>query len=106
MRRRRFQRGSITPRKRNGKLYWYAQWREEGIRRSKELGLQSAMTRSQAAAALATILQPINEAAGITQSRFVNHTFGQFVEQVYIPVYQGKWKLSTAMTELDPILFT
>jgi hypothetical protein len=27
MRRRRFQRGSITPRKRNGKRYWYVQWR-------------------------------------------------------------------------------
>ena len=27
MRRKRFQRGSITPRKRNGKRYWYAQWR-------------------------------------------------------------------------------
>ena len=59
------------------------------------------MTRGQANAILAGILQPINESAGIKESPFVNHTFGQFVEQVYIPVYKGKWKLSTAMTELD-----
>ena len=50
---------------------------------------------------LADILQPINESVGIKESPFVNHTFGQFVERVYIPVYKGKWKLSTAMTELD-----
>ncbi len=40
MRRRRYQRGSIYPRKRSGKNYWYAQWREHGHPRSKELGLQ------------------------------------------------------------------
>ena len=31
----------------------------------------------------------------------MNHTFGQFVERVYIPAYKGKWKVSRAMTELD-----
>ena len=99
------QRGSIRPRKRSGKIYWYAQWREEGTPRSKELGLCSIMTRGQASAILATILQPINESAGIRQSPFVNHTFGQFVEQVYIPVYKGKWKVSTAMTEIDRLRY-
>ena len=101
MRRRRFQRGGITPRKRSGKLYWYAQWREDGIKRSKELGLCSMMTRGQANAILAEILQPINQSVGMKESPFVNHTFGQFVERVYVPVYKGKWKVSTAMTELD-----
>ena len=85
MRRRRFQRGCIKPRKRSGKLYWYAQWREDGKSRSKELGLCSTMTRGQADAILAGILGPINESAGMKQSPFVNHTFGQFVEQVYTP---------------------
>jgi integrase len=35
----------------------------------------------------------------------VNHTFGQFVEQVYLPVYRGKWKISTAMVEEDRLNF-
>ena len=48
------------------------------------------MTRGQANAILAEILQPINQSVGIKESPFVNHTFGQFVEQVYIPVYKGK----------------
>src|SRR6476659_620377 len=34
MRRKRFQRGSLKPRKRKGKTYWYAQWREYGEPRS------------------------------------------------------------------------
>src|SRR4051812_16997696 len=105
MRRRRFQRGSIRPRKRSDKLYWYAQWREDGIRKSKELGLCNSMTRSQANAALAKILEPINEAVGLKQSTYLCFTFGQFVEQVYLPVYQGNWKLSTAMTEVDRIRY-
>lgn len=65
------------------------------------MGLCSTMTRGQANAILAEILQPINQSVGINESPFVNHTFGQFVERVYIPVYKGKWKVSTAMTELD-----
>src|SRR4051812_40042083 len=98
MRRRRYQRGSVNPRKRNGKNYWYAQWWDQGVKRSKELGLQSSMTRGQAEAILASILQPINELAGSKASPYVNHTFEQFVNQVCIPVWRGKWKVSTAMT--------
>ena len=48
MRRKRYQRGSVKPRKRGGKTYWYAQWREDGTPRSKELGLYSSMSRAQA----------------------------------------------------------
>lgn len=71
------------------------------MRRSKELGLQTSMTRGQAEAILAKILQPINATAGISAPAFVSHTFGEFVDQVYLPVYQGKWKASTAVTETD-----
>jgi integrase len=105
MRRKRYQRGSVNPRKRIGKTYWYAQWREDGKPRSKELGLCSTMTRAQAEGILSGILQPINEASGRGRMPRVNHTFGQFVEQVYIPVCLGKWKVSTAMTEVDRIKF-
>ena len=48
MRRKRFQRGCLKTRKRNGKNYWYAQWREEGKPKSKEIGLCSKMDRVKA----------------------------------------------------------
>ncbi len=64
MRRKRFQRGSLKAKKRRGKLRWYAQWREEGIPRSKELGICSEVTRIAAEAKLQEILKPINEGYG------------------------------------------
>ncbi len=103
MRRKRYQRGSVTPRKRRGKTYWYAQWREYGSPRSKELGLCSSMSRAQAEGILAEILRPLNATAGSKQAPALKHTFGQFVEKVYLPVCTGRWKLSTAMTEVDRI---
>ena len=105
MRRRRFQRGCISPRQRTGKTYWFAQWKEDGRPRSKELGLTSSMTRGQAEAILAKILEPLNEMAGQKPSPYVNHTFGQFINQVYLPVYRGRWKLSTAMVEVDRLQY-
>ncbi len=96
---------SLEPRKRKGKTYWYAQWRENGSPRSKEIGLCSAMTRAEAEGILSEILQPINAAAGSKQVPVLKHTFGQFVEKVYLPVSTGRWKLSTAMTEVDRIKY-
>jgi integrase len=101
MRRKRFQRGSLKPRKRNGKNYWYAQWREDGQPRSKELGLCSKLNRVEAEALLAEILQPVNTAAG--QAGPLNYTFAKFVEEVYLPVAHRKWKSSTGMTEENRI---
>ncbi|MBM3740732.1 MAG: hypothetical protein FJW39_33715 [Acidobacteria bacterium] len=97
MRRKRFQRGSVKPRKRNGKNYWYAQWREEGLPKSKELGLVSKMTRIEAEQVLAEILEPVNLQAG--RPGGVAMTFERFVELIYLPVYREKWKASTGMTE-------
>jgi len=101
MRRKRFQRGCLTPRKRNGKLYWYAQWREFGEAKSRELGLHSTLSRAEAETMLAAILQPINEGVGKPQRPVF--TFRAFVDSVYLPVYRGKWKASTAMTEEERI---
>jgi integrase len=97
MRRQRFQRGSLRPRKRNGKRYWYAQWREDGRLRSKELGLCSEMTKGEAEAILAEILRPLNEKAGArtTPQAF---TFESFVRSVFLEVRRREWKASTAMT--------
>ncbi len=97
MRRKRFQRGSLKPRKRNGKLYWYAQWREYGEAKSKELGLHSTLSRADAETMLAAILQPINE--GVGKPQLPVFTFKAFVNSTYLPVYRGKWKASTTMTE-------
>jgi len=97
MRRKRFQRGSLKPRKRNGRSYWYAQWREDRQCRSKEFGLCSQMSKGEAEAALAAILQPINANAGLRVRPI--HTFQQFVEAIYLPVFREKWKISTGMTE-------
>ena len=97
MRRKRFQRGSLKPRKRNGKVYWYAQWREYGEPKSKELGLCSKLSRAEAETMLAAILQPINE--GVGKPQLPVFTFKEFIDSVYLPVYRGKWKASTAMTE-------
>ena len=103
MRRKRFQRGCLRPRKRNGKNYWYAQWREGGRPKSKELGLCSKMSPVEAKAKLMEILQPVN--AGAERAKRIDFTFESFVEAVYLPVCYRKWKASTAMTEVDRLQF-
>jgi len=101
MRRKRFQRGSLKAHKRRGKMRWYAQWREEGVPRSKELGLCSEVSRISAEAMLQDILKPINE--GTERREKTDHTFEAFIELVYLPVYEQKWKDSTKDTETNRI---
>ena len=48
MPRKRFQRGSVRPRKHGRRKVWVAQWRENGDRRSKVLGMCSEIPKSQA----------------------------------------------------------
>lgn len=87
----------MKPRERNGRKYWYAQWREAGRAKSKELGLCSGVAKSVALAALNAILQPINGGAGRPPD--TEQTFQQFVENVYLPTKKdGYWKGSTTMT--------
>ena len=101
MRRKRFQRGSLTTRKRNGKNYWFAKWRKASRPRTREFGLCSKVSRLAAESALQEILRPINE----TAERQVNRelTFERFVESVYLPVFRRKWKASTAETEVNQL---
>src|SRR5690349_18184702 len=87
--RKRYQKGSL---RRVGKQ-WIAQWREKGQRR-KARWSASELNKTQAEQRLADILAPINRGA----STPVKPTFGEFVEQTYLPFYRGKWKRSTAMT--------
>ena len=99
MRRKRFQRGCLKTRKRNGKNYWYAQWREEGKPKSKEIGLCSKMDRVKAEGILTEILKPINE--GAENPEKITWTFAKFCEVVYLPVCHRKWKASTGMVETN-----
>jgi integrase len=103
VRRKRFQRGSLVTRKRNGKNYWLGQWREKGGHRTRELGLCSEIGKIAAESMLQGILKPINE--GVERKESANNTFEQFVEHVYLPVYERKWKASTADTEIPRIRY-
>ena len=103
MRRKRYQNGSLKAKKRRGKMGWYAQWREEGQPKSKELGLVSEVSRISAEAMIQEILKPINE--GTETREKTERTFESFVELVYLPVYEQKWKDSTNDTESNRIRF-
>jgi hypothetical protein len=96
MRRKRFQRGSLSERKHGGKRVWVAQWWENGSRRSRVLGKCAQVTQSEAAIILAGILRPINEGSVPVTTPVL--TFGQFVEQVYLPHCRRSWKRSTDST--------
>lgn len=96
MRRKRFQKGSLQVRKHGRHRVWVAFWWEDGSRRSKVLGLCSKMSKGEAEAAMAAILQPINE--GTSRGPRPVYTFGNFVENVYLPHGRRGWKESTAGT--------
>lgn len=96
MRRKRFQKGSLQARKHGRHRVWVAFWWEDGSRRSKVLGLCSKMSKGEAEAAMAAILQPINE--GTSRGPRPVYTFGNFVENVYLPHGRRGWKESTAGT--------
>lgn len=96
VRRKRFQKGSLQPRKHGRHRVWVASWWEDGSRRSKVLGLCSKMTKGEAESAMTTILQPINE--GTSRGPRPVYTFEQFTKDVYLPFCRRSWKESTAGT--------
>lgn len=101
MRKKRYQKGSLTPRKIGGRKVWYAQWREDGGRRTKILGPCNQVTKSQAQAELAAILAPLNEGLKTTAARIV--AAGEFIEKTYLPWQELSWKESTAGTTIQRI---
>lgn len=52
---------------------------------------------------LQEILRPINE--GVERKESTKFTFEQFIELAYLPVFERKWKPSTAETEIPRIRF-
>jgi integrase len=100
-RRRRFQRGSLQKRKSGGSLNWIVFWYEDGHRKSQIVGLCSVMSRPQALAEAAKVLQPINDRAGETVHRVWK--VGDWIRGAFLPFIRRKWKLSTASTSGDRI---
>ncbi len=96
MRRKRFQKGSVRPRKHGRQKVWVAQWWEQGQKKSKVLGRCTDMPKSEAEARLAVILKPFNEVAG--QSQKPIYTFRVYLEEIFLPVVRRKWKESTRVT--------
>ena len=92
--RRRYQQGSLT--KVDGN--WIAQWWEDGHRRKRTLGRVSMVAKAQVQTALDAILAPINSRASAPSP---STSWGEFVNQTYLPFYSRKWKLSTKMTNED-----
>lgn len=95
MRRRRYRKPKIK----NVKGYWIAQYRDlGGTKRKVSLGPVKATRKSDAEERLAKILEPINSRRDEPSPDI---KFGPFVRQIYLPFYDGKWKRSTAATNVD-----
>jgi integrase len=95
--RKRYQKGSVKAV--DGK--WIAQWREDGRKRKRTLGVVSKkMTKSDAERLLAEIVAPINARV---QEPTGEMAFGLFVDAVYLPFYHRKWKRSTIGTNDDRV---
>ena len=63
---------------------------------SRVLGKCAEMSKGQAEAVMASILQPLNGEAGNREVPV--YTFKVYLEQMYLPVCRRKWKESTRMT--------
>jgi integrase len=103
MRRRRFQKGSIRPRKHGKTRVWVGQWWDHGQKRSKVLGRVADMPKSEAEKEMTCILEPLNEGAGRVQRPI--YTFAGYLEDVFLPLCRRKWKESTRMTTEPRMLF-
>src|SRR5262249_41242027 len=92
--RKRYQQGSVT--KSSDGRYWIGKYREDGRHKTKLLGKLREITKSEAQEKFTEFLKPLIEIAP-------DLTLRSFVEDVYLPFYQRKWKGSTLMTNKDRI---
>ena len=91
------------PRIKNVGGYWIGQYRDlDGVKRKVSLGPVKRTTKYDAEQKFANILRPVNAKADL---RARNWTFGQFVNQIYLPFYKRKWKDSTAECNEERIGF-
>ena len=98
MRRRRFQKGSLQLRKHGNRRVWVVLYYDEkSERRYHTLGWASEMNKGTADEKRQEFMREIN-GGGRTTGATRPPTVQEFLEQVYLPFYRGKWKESTAGT--------
>jgi len=98
MRRRRFQKGSLQLRKHAERRVWVVLYYDEkSERRYHTLGWASEMNKGQADEKRQEFMRQINGGARTTGA-IRPPTVAEFLDQVYLPFYLGKWKESTAGT--------
>jgi len=81
---RRYSKGGVVQQRGRWKGLWY----EDGIKKSRIVGLCREMTKTEARDAVEAIVAKLKPQAG-------KPVFGEFVENVYFPYYSRKWKDST-----------
>jgi hypothetical protein len=81
---RRYSKGGVVQQRGRWKGLWY----EDGVKKSRIIGLCKDMTKTQARDAVAAIIAKLEPQGD-------KPLFGDFVENVYFPYYSRKWKPST-----------
>ena len=81
---RRYSKGGVVQQRGRWKGLWY----EDGIKKSRIVGLCKEMTKTEARQAVEAIVATLNPQTD-------KPLFGDFVENVYFPYYFRKWKAST-----------
>jgi integrase len=103
MKRRRFQKGSLQLRKHGNRRVWVVLYYDDrGERKYSTLGWASEMNKGEADEKRQEFMREINggdRTPGPTRPATVK----EFLEQVYLPFYRGKWKESTAGTSENRI---
>ena len=95
MKRRRYQRGSVS--KARGR-YWIGLYYELGKRRCRCLGLVSEMTKGEARSKLDALMQEVRKG---DSKRY--QSLSTFLSNTYFPVYHRRWKESTAGTTTNRV---
>src|SRR5262245_1631982 len=94
--RKRYQQGSVT--RSSDRRYWIGKYRERGCHKTKLLGRSREITKSEAQEKFTEFLKSLN-----APDLPPDATLKSFVEDVFLPFYQRRWKESTAMTNKDRI---
>jgi hypothetical protein len=105
MRRRRYQKGSLQKRRHGKQRVWVVQYYDaEGHHRYHTLGRQCDLTKSRAEEAQVAFMREMN--GGDADRDCVRPVLvSEFVNQVFLPFYRGKWKGSTKGTSENRIQF-
>lgn len=99
MKRRRYQKGSLQLRKHGGRRVWVVlYYRPDGKRGYHTVGLASEITKSAAQTAVANFMRDQVNGGERKAESCRQPTVKEFLDEIYLPFYRGKWKGSTRMT--------